>query len=312
MRVGAVDLGTNSTRLLIADVEDGNVKEIVRRLAITRLGQGVDERHELHPDAIHRVQDVLDGYAREAAQQGSERVLAIATSAVRDASNGSGFLEGLRERYGWEVRLLDGAAEAATMFDGVTSDRTLETDTLMVDIGGGSTELLVGGPDGVSFSTSLQAGCVRLTERFLAGDPPAVEELATAAAHVRSSLPELDVESAIGVAGTVTTAAAIDLGLAEYDPARIHGHRLTQAAAERVLADLASLRLAERERVRGLEPARAPVIVGGLIVLREVLGHYDLAEIEASERDILHGIARAAATPGRAAQAEDVVAPAPR
>ena len=116
VRVGAVDLGTNSTRLLIADVEDGTVDEVVRRLAITRLGEGVDERHELHPDAIHRVHDVLDGYAREAAHHGSGPVLAIATSAVRDASNGPGFLEGLRERYGWEVRLLDGAAEAAMMF----------------------------------------------------------------------------------------------------------------------------------------------------------------------------------------------------
>ena len=138
---------------------------------------------------------------------------------------------------------------------------------------------------------------MRLTERFLASDPPTAAELEAAAAHVRSLLPALAVESAIGVAGTVTTVAAIDLGLEAYDPVRIHGHRISRAAVDRVLADLSALPLAERERVPGLEPARAPVIVGGLVVLREVMARYGLAEIEASERDILHGAALAAAEP---------------
>ena len=136
---------------------------------------------------------------------------------------------------------------------------------------------------------------MRLTERFLASDPPTADELEAAAAHVRSLLPALAVESAIGVAGTVTTVAAIDLGLDAYDPVRIHGHRIARAAVDRVLADLSALPLAERERVPGLEPARAPVIVGGLVVLREVMARYGLATIEASERDILHGAALAAA-----------------
>lgn len=295
MRVAAIDLGTNSTRLLVADVVDGRVTEVVRRLAITRLGEGVDVNHELLPAPIARVHAVLDGYAREAAALGAGQVLAVATSAVRDASNGRAFLAGLGERYGWETRLLDGEQEAETTFRGVTSDRSLGAETLLVDIGGGSTELLVGGPGGISFATSLQAGCVRVTERFLLSDPPTAAQLETAGAHVRSLLPALSVERAIGVAGTITTVAAIDLGLTEYDPVRIHGHRISRAASDHALTRLSAVPLAERERVPGLEPARAPVILGGLIVLSEVMAQYDLGEIEASERDILHGVALAAA-----------------
>jgi len=296
MRVAAIDLGTNSTRLLVADVVDGRITEVVRRLAITRLGEGVDVNHSLLPAPIARVHAVLDGYAREAAALGADQALAVATSAVRDASNGPAFLADLGERYGWATRLLDGGQEAAMTFHGVTSDRTLESEALMVDIGGGSTELLIGGPGGVSFATSLQAGCVRVTERFLAGDPPTRDELDAAASHVRALLPALGVERAIGVAGTITTVAAIDLGLTEYDPVRIHGHRISRDAAERALTHLSALPLTEREQVQGLEPARAPVIVGGLVVLREVMASYDLSEIEASERDILHGVALAAAS----------------
>ncbi len=298
MRVAAVDLGTNSTRLLVADVDEGHVTEVVRRLAITRLGEGVDVRHELRSVAIARVHETLDGYARETEALGAEHVLAVATSAVRDARNGRAFLDELGDRYGWATKLLGGEEEAAMTFRGVTSDRRLEADTLLVDIGGGSTELLVGGPAGVSSATSLQAGCVRLTERFLTSDPPTPDELERAAAYVRSVLPTVRADSAIGVAGTLTTAAAIDLGLAEYDPARIHGHRISRGSVDRVLKDLASVPRGERERVPGLEPARAPVIVGGLVILREVMARYDLAEIEASERDILHGTALTAAGDG--------------
>ena len=295
MRVAAIDLGTNSTRLLVADVEDGRVDEVVRLLAITRLGEGVDERRLLQPGPVARVHRVLDGYRAEADVLGAKRVLAVATSAVRDAANGAEFLAELERRYGFATRLLDGREEAETTFRGVTSDRSLDRETLVVDIGGGSTELLVGGPAGVTFATSLQAGCVRITERFLHHDPPLPGERAAAGADVRSLLPALDVSAAIGVAGTVTTVAAIDLGLAEHDAERIHGHRISRAAVEGVTDELAALPLAARERVAGLEPARAPVIVGGLVVLREVMDRYGLAEIEASERDILHGAALAAA-----------------
>src|SRR3954447_14163955 len=251
MRVAAVDLGTNSTRLLVADVDDGSVAEVVRRLAITRLGEGVDRSGALLPEATGRVHTVLEEYGREATSLGAGRVLAVATSAVRDASNGAEFLAGVASRYGWTARLLSGEEEAQMTFSGVTSERSLAAETLLIDIGGGSTELLVGGPHGVGFATSLQAGSVRLTERFLGTDPPTAAELEAAAAQVRDLLPSLDVDSAIGVAGTITTVAAIDLGLHDYDPARIHGHRISRAAADRVLADLAALPLVERAEVPG-------------------------------------------------------------
>ncbi len=297
-RVAAIDLGTNSTRLLVADVDDGRVAEVTRLLAITRLGEGVDERRRLQAAPIARVHRALDGYRAEADALGAEQVLAVATSAVRDAANGADFLAGIESRYGFSTRLLDGREEAETTFSGITSERELEQETLVVDIGGGSTELLLGGPRGVTFATSLQAGCVRLTERFLGDDPPLPAQLEAAAAEIRSLLPPLDVTSAIGVAGTVTTVAAIDLGLTQHDAARIHGHRISARAVKRVLDELAALPLTAREQVAGLEPARAPVIVGGLVALHEVMRTYALPEIEASERDILHGAALAAARLG--------------
>ena len=299
MRVGAIDLGTNSTRLLVADVVDGRVEEVVRRLTITRLGEGVDTTHRLDPAAIARVWDCLDDYRTELTTRGAERVLATATSAVRDSENGTEFLADLARRYGVMTRLLTGDEEAGLTFRGVSSDRTLAAETLIVDIGGGSTELLLGGPDGVAFATSLQVGCVRLTERFLRSDPPCEDELAGCAAHVRDVLPPLAPTAALGVAGTITTLAAIDLDLPAYDPEQIHGHRISRETVERELRRLARMPLGERRQVRGLEPARAPVIVAGIAILNEIVDAYDLSEIEASERDILHGVALAAAEPAK-------------
>jgi len=294
-RVAAVDLGTNSTRLLVADVEDGRISEIVRRLRITRLGEGVDRGRRLQEAPMARVHAVLGEYRRELEALGATRTLLVATSAVRDAGNGADFLGELERDYGVVARLLGGDDEALLTFRGVTAGRELAGETLIVDIGGGSTELLLGGPDGVSFHTSLDIGCVRMTERFLASDPPAPAELAACSAHVRSLLPDLKVRAAIGVAGTVTTLAALDLGLSEYDPERIHGHVLTSRTVGRELALLASLPLERRRELPGLEPARAPVIVAGVAIVREVLARYDLEELEASERDILHGAVLAAA-----------------
>jgi exopolyphosphatase/guanosine-5'-triphosphate,3'-diphosphate pyrophosphatase len=289
VRVGAVDLGTNSTRLLVADVADGRVEEVRRELRITRLGEGVDERRQLLPTAVARVRNVLADYRRIAAELGTDRVLAVATSAVRDAENGEAFLGEVAWSYGFATRLLDGDEEALLTHRGVTAGRPLTGRTLIVDVGGGSTELLVGSAEGVELHTSLQLNCVRLTERF--GD-----DVERAAAHVRAQLPELGpLDEAIGVAGTVTTLATLDLGLAEYDPERIHGHRVPLAAVERWLERLAALSLEERRRVPGLEPERAPVIVAGIVIVREVMRTFGLAELEASERDILHGAALAAA-----------------
>ncbi len=294
-RVAAVDLGTNSTRLLVADIEDGRLTEVVRRLRITRLGEGVDESRLLLEAPMARVRAALGEYQRELEALGATRTLLVATSAVRDALNGAAFLELLERDLGGVARLLGGDDEALLTFRGVTAGRELPGETLIVDVGGGSTELVVGGPGGVSLHTSLDVGCVRMTERFLASDPPAPSELEACAAHVRSLLPGLEIRAAIGVAGTVTTLAALDLGLAEYDPERIHGHVLTPRAVERELELLASLPLARRRELPGLEPARAPVIVAGVVIVHEVLARYGLRGLEASERDILHGAALAAA-----------------
>ena len=296
MRVAAVDLGTNSTRLLIADVAGGRLEEVARRLTITRLGEDVDTGHSLLPAAVERVRRVLAGFRAEVDAAGAGPVLAIATSAVRDAANGGEFLAGIERDFGFRTRVLTGAAEAELMVRGVLSaGRAVADGTLIVDIGGGSTELVLTAPDGVAFSTSLQIGCVRLTERFLASDPPGRDELDACRSYVRSVLPELNPARAIGVAGTVTTIAALDLGLESYDPEVVDGHALTRPAVEREAARLAALRLAERAAIPIVEPGRAAVIVAGAVILREVLAAYDLQEIEASERDILDGAALAAA-----------------
>jgi exopolyphosphatase / guanosine-5'-triphosphate,3'-diphosphate pyrophosphatase len=289
-RVAAIDLGTNTTRLLVADVDHGLVDEVVRREAITRLGESVDRRRILLPTAIARVRNVLVDYRREAEALGAERVLAVGTSAVRDADNGEAFLGEVEWSYGFTTRLLDGGEEAELMVRGVASDRPVGKGTLVVDIGGGSTELVMPDTNRLEWALSTEAGSVRLTERFLATDPPAAEELDSCATYVRSLLPDLQVSTAIGVAGTVTTAAAIELGGASS----VHRHRLSRTAVDGVLDRLAAVGVEERAQVPGLEPARAPVIVAGLVALREILARYDLTEIEVSERDLLHGVALAA------------------
>jgi exopolyphosphatase/guanosine-5'-triphosphate,3'-diphosphate pyrophosphatase len=298
VRVAAVDLGTNSTRLLVADVVDGRLVEVSRRLRITRLGEGTDATGRLRDEAIGRVLAVLEEYREEVVALGAERTLATATSAVRDAANGGELLARIERELGFQTRLLSGAEEAAMMFRGVSTGADPGPETLLLDIGGGSTELVLGGPGGVSFSTSLQMGCVRLTERFVASDPPAADELEACAEHVRSLLPAIEPRRAIGVAGTVTTLASLDLGLEDYDSDRVHGHVLTTVAVERELARLAAMTVAERATLPNVERGRAEVIVAGAVILRETLHAYGLPEIVASERDILHGAALAAADPG--------------
>jgi exopolyphosphatase/guanosine-5'-triphosphate,3'-diphosphate pyrophosphatase len=265
MRVGVVDLGTNSTRLLVADVHDDHVDEVARRLTITRLGEGVDERRKLLPSPVARVRNVLSDYRRELEQLGAERVLAIGTSAVRDADNGEAFLGEVEWSYGFTSRLLSGEEEAELTRRGVANGRALGDETLVLDVGGGSTELIAG-----AFHVSLDVGSVRLAERF-------GESLDEGAAFVHSLLPALEVRTAVGVGGTV----------AQLD--RLVGE-LTLEAVECELERLAALPLEERRRVPGLDPDRAPVIVTGALVVREVLRRYGLARLDYSERDILDGI----------------------
>ena len=296
-RVGAVDLGTNSTRLLVAEVDDDVVHEVERRLTITRLGEGVDERRLLLPTALARVRNALADYRRLLEASGAERTLAVATSAVRDAENGEAFLGEIEWSYGFDTRLLSGDEEARLTFAGVRAGRELAPDTLVVDVGGGSTELVL--PE---WHRSLDLGCVRLTERFLRSDPPTPDELNACREHVRALLPgEPRPAHAIGVAGTVTTLAVLSLGLDKEDPALVHGHRLTRSWIDAESERLAGQPVSELRQIRGLHPDRAPVIVAGTLVVAEILRHFGLAELEVSEHDLLHGAALAAAElPARA------------
>jgi exopolyphosphatase/guanosine-5'-triphosphate,3'-diphosphate pyrophosphatase len=278
--VAAIDQGTNTTRLLVADVEDGRVEELHRETRITRLGEGVDARHRLLPVPIARVRNTLSDYRRTAESLGAERVLLVATSAVRDAENGEAFLGEIEWSYGFVTQLLSGDEEADLMRRGLGPTAA---GTLIVDIGGGSTELVLDG-----FQTSLPMGSVRFTERH--GED--IHALLSAAAEL---LPELEPAAAVGVAGTITTLAALDLGLPEYDRKRVHGHALTLDGARIQLERLAALPLEERRHVPALEPERAPVIVAGAAILVAILDTYGLREVVVSERGLLHGAALAAA-----------------
>jgi exopolyphosphatase/guanosine-5'-triphosphate,3'-diphosphate pyrophosphatase len=302
VRVAAVDLGTNTTRLLVADVGGGRVDELERETRITRLGEGVDGRRRLLPLPIARVRNCLADYRRTLESLGAERTLAVATSAIRDAENGEAFLGEVEWSYGFTTRLLTGDEEALLTFRGVSAGRPVEAGTLIADLGGGSTELVVGGANGVGFRTSLDIGAVRLTERFLASDPPTGAELDDCAAAIASLLAEripdgvrASVTAAIGVAGTLTTLAALDLALPAYDRGQVDGHVLTSAGARRQLERLAALPVVERREVPALEPERAPVIVAGAAIVVEMLAFFGLDAIEASERDLLDGAALEAA-----------------
>ena len=272
-RVAAVDIGTNSTRLLVADVDGHRVEPVVRRTTITRLGAGVDASRRLSDEGIARVHETLARYREEADALGAERVLAVATSATRDAANGEEFMRGVAQRFGFETRIVSGDEEAELTRLGVGAR---DARTLVLDVGGGSTELIAG-----EFHTSLDVGSVRLTERHLRSDPPTAAELDAAAADTRALLPALEVDDAVGVAGTV-------------EQLHVLAGDLTRAAVEEQLERLAALPLAERERVPGLVKERAPVIVAGALVVREVLRRYRLDRLAFSERDVLDGIALSA------------------
>ena len=270
MPVAAIDIGTNTTRLIVAKVSGGSLEELERRSVITRLGEGVDKSGVLSAAGIERVEKTLSDYREIVKRLGVTSTLVVATSAFRDASNGGEFLREIERRFGFKVQLLSGNDEALLAFRGATYRRSLMHSVLVVDIGGGSTELVLGDAAGYSFYVSLDIGAVRLTERFLHSDPPSAAELDRCATAVRELLAEQipagvlqQPNAAIGNAGTITT--------------------------------LAALPLAERRQVPALEPERAPVIVAGAIVCSELLDVFALEAIEASELDILDGAALLAA-----------------
>ena len=299
-RVAIADLGTNSTRLLIADVASGELREVERMLEITRLGEGVDARGALNRRAIGRVLDSLGAYAARADALGAGLRVAVATSAVRDAANRDDLLEPI-ERLGFVPRVLTGIEEAGLTFAGVASDMSMDGVVAVVDVGGGSTEVVLARAGMLQFTCSYAAGCVRMAERHLGGGVVSADALARCRADLDAILAGLAEEVreplsvGVAVAGTATTAAAIDLGCDGYDAERIHGHRVSRRTIADQLSMLAPLEPEERILVPGLEPDRAPVICAGLTVLDAVLDRLDLKEIIVSERDILHGAALEAA-----------------
>lgn len=302
MRVAVVDLGSNSTRLLLGEVREGHVVEHDRRTTVTRLAERVDATGRLDDGAIERTAGVLAGYAEAIEAAAPDRVIALATSAVRDAANGEEFRALVRQHFGLDLRVIGGDEEGRLTFLGATADRGAEEGVILViDVGGGSTEL-VAGVAGVdpAFFVSTQIGAVRQTERHLHDDPPTDDQLRELRGAVRGALaeiapPNLDVAAGIAVAGTPTSLAAIDQRLDPYDPAKVDGYRLALPAAERILAELASVPLEERRRITGLDPARAPTIVAGTAILIEAARVFSLDELEVSEADILHGAALTAA-----------------
>jgi exopolyphosphatase / guanosine-5'-triphosphate,3'-diphosphate pyrophosphatase len=300
MRIAVVDLGTNTTRLLVADVEDGRVDEIIRRNTVTRLGEGVDAGSRLLDGAMERVFDALAGYRREIDELGAERTVAVATSAVRDSENGDWFRHELLERFGIEARIISGDEEAQLTFAGATAERAPGADPLLVlDIGGGSTEFVVGRSGArPTFHVSTQAGSVRQTERHIHSDPPKAEEIDELARDVRQIIESKvpadlrgSVRDGVAVAGTPTSLAAIEQRLDPYDSSKIHGYRLERAVCERILEMLASVPEVERRKVVGLHPDRAPTIVAGAVILIAAMGTFGIPSIEVGEHDILYGAA---------------------
>jgi len=299
--VAVVDVGTNSTRLLVADVQDGALTEVERDTAVTRLGQGVDANGRLGDEPIARTLAVVDRYQERIEAVGSDAGVAVLTSAVRDADNGADFTAAVAER-GLEARTITGEEEAALTFRGATSERAGGEELVVIDIGGGSTELVTGHGTDVDFHVSMQAGVVRLGERHLHADPPAPDEVASLVEDFRATLSDQlpdevarSVQAAIAVAGTPTSAAAIEMELDPYDAARVHGHVLELATLEEQLAFLAAMSLEQRREVTGLHPDRAPTIVAGVAMLMECVRAFGLQRVEVSEHDILRGAALARA-----------------
>jgi exopolyphosphatase/guanosine-5'-triphosphate,3'-diphosphate pyrophosphatase len=308
-RLAGVDIGTNSVRLLVADVDghdpaDARIDIIDRRMRITRLGQSVNATRRLQPDAIERTVAVLREYRAAMEEHGVSALRATATSAARDATNRDDFFGPAIDALGVEPELLSGEEEARLSFLGATAELGDEpAPYLVVDIGGGSTEFVLGTskPEGL---VSVDVGCVRVTEQFLASDPPTPEELSAAVSVVRDHLADVarelpgisEAQTLVGLAGTITTVAAIEQGLPEYDRERIHHFRLSKAATEDVFRTLALEPADVRRHNPGLEPGRVDVIVGGVIVLVSILRAFGFDEVLVSEADILDGLVRSQLT----------------
>ncbi|MDE3129565.1 MAG: Ppx/GppA family phosphatase [Acidobacteriota bacterium] len=302
MRIAVVDVGTNTTRLYIAELRDGRLSaELTRVSRVTRLGAGVDASGALSAAALAREYAVLEDYHRQIAAAGTDRAVAVMTSAVRDAANGSGFADAVARRFGLDVHVISGDTEAQLTYRGATDGRAGDpggAPTLVFDIGGGSTELVLGHGERVDFHVSTQAGVVRQADRHIRSDPPSAAELQAVAADVRALLQQavptarrVHPGRALGVAGTPTSLAAIAQALDPYDPERVHGYRLSAARRDAIFTALAALPLSARKQVKGLHPDRAIAILPGIVILTEIMDLFALDAIEVSEHDILRGAA---------------------
>ncbi|MET8306561.1 Ppx/GppA phosphatase family protein [Micromonospora sp. NPDC005173] len=305
--MAAIDCGTNSIRLLVADLPDSSagpqapLVDLTRRMEIVRLGQGVDRTGRLAPEAIERTRVALASYAADIEKLGAERVRMCATSASRDAANAADFTEMVQRTLGAAPEVVTGDEEARLSFTGAV--RGLPADAkepfLVVDIGGGSTEFVVGDrADGVRAAISVDIGCVRMTERHLAGDPPTPEQVAAAQADIAAAVdralaavPGREAATLVGLAGSVTTVVAIAQGLQEYDPERIHHARVSYEAVAQVTADLLGQTREQRLAIPVMHPGRADVIGAGALVLRVIMERAGMPSVVASEHDILDGIA---------------------
>ncbi|KHL15628.1 exopolyphosphatase/guanosine-5'-triphosphate,3'-diphosphate pyrophosphatase [Mumia flava] len=297
-RVAAIDCGTNSIRLLIADLgDDGTAQDVVRRMEIVRLGYGVDRTGRLDDAALDRTFAACDAYAAQISEYGAERLRFVATSATRDASNAADFAAGVQERLGVAPDVASGAEEAALSFAGAARDLPdVDQPVLVIDLGGGSTELIVGRDGRAEGALSLDVGSVRMTERHLRDDPPTLGEIESCAADVDAALDGVELElgavrTVVGVAGTITTVAAAALDLAEYDSERIHHARLSVSRVRQVGAQILAATVEQRRSWPYMHPGRADVIGGGALVLDRVLERTGVAEMIVSEHDILDGIA---------------------
>jgi len=302
VRIAVVDVGTNTTRLYVADVDQGRVVgELTRVSRVTRLGAGVDASGRLAADALAREYTVLEEYRRQLDTAHPDKAVAVMTSAVRDATNGGDFSRDVATRFGLETHVLSGDEEARLTYLGATDTIDHDPDgtpTLVFDIGGGSTELVIGHGDRLDFHVSTQAGVVRQADRHITNDPPSAAELDAIAQDVRTILANAvpnayraHTDRALGVAGTPTSLAAIAQHLDPYDPERVHGYRLTAAERDEIFEHLAAMPLEQRKHVTGLHPDRAIAILPGIVILTEIMNLFELDAVEVSEHDILRGAA---------------------
>ena len=297
MRVAAIDCGTNSIRLLVADLVDDRLIDVSRRMEIVRLGEGVDRTGRLASEAIERTRRALLGYAAEIAELGIADVRMVATSASRDAANAADFRAMVRAVLGVDPEVITGDEEARLSFTGAVRGLTAEPPYLVVDIGGGSTEFVTGGTTSEQ-AISMDIGCVRMTERHLRSDPPTAEEITAAERDITAAVdtalaavPGREARTLLGLAGSVTTVTALALGLPAYDPSRIHHTAVTYDQVAKITADLLAATVAERRALPVMHPGRADVIGAGALILRTIMERSGQPEVVASEHDILDGIA---------------------